>query len=272
MATSDENKKILDNLVTQLLIKENISPQKAEQIKEDLRNPLFDTIIPHMDKIDSMDAVHKYIKDGTGLEWYGRSLVPFNKLIRKQREERDLKDPNFIRIRSIDYPMRYKDEKQLKPKNRDVRQNINSPDFLKVQPRLQINYNFNFEEHREFQKMYNQYKKEDENRILEQHKLMKYIKTYPNRPEVKFKLINKVVVPLDNIPDYDVDISSYKPKITKKSRKKVKAAQDDHFNDYECWRSYDRKYPKYAEDQPFIKVELIPKKLIQVNFVYIEIR
>jgi hypothetical protein len=264
MPIHSEQQKILDDLVTQLLVKENITPQRAEEIKKEIRDPLSYTIIPHMNKINSMEAVQTYIKDGIGLEWYYRSLDPFTKLMRNQREERDLKDPNYIRIRSINVPMRYKDEKTLRPKNTDVRQNINSPDFMKTQPRLKLNYNYNFEEHREFSVMYNKYKKEDELNLLEQQKLIKYIKTYPNRPEVKYRFMNKVVVPLDNLPDYDVDISDYKPKITKKSRRKIKESEDEHFKNYECWRCFDRVYARYAEDHPFLTVELIPSKLRQV--------
>jgi hypothetical protein len=271
-SVSSEQQNMLETLVTQLLVKENISPQRAEEIKQEIRDPLHDTLIPHMSKINSYEAVHNYIKDGIGLEWYYRSLGPFTKLIRHEREERDLKDPNFIRIRSINSPMRYKDEKYLRPKTTDVRQNINSPDFMKTQPRLQMNYNFNFEEHKGFVTMYNQLKKEDEERILEQQKLLKYIKTYPDRPEVKFRFIKNVVIPLDNIPDYDVDISSFKPKNTRKSRRKYKEPDDEHFKNYDCWRSFDRIFSKFAEDQPFLRIELIPKKLIQVYHINLEIR
>jgi hypothetical protein len=270
--TSNENHKILDTLVTQLLVKENISPKRAEEIKQEIRDPLNDTIIPHMSKINSPEAIRKYIKDGIGLEWYYRSLGAFTKLLRYEREIRDSKDPNFIKIRSLNHPMRYKDEKYLRPKTTDVRQNINSPDFLKSQPRLQMNFNFNFEEHREFTYMFNKFKKADEERILEQQKLIKYIKTYPDRPEVKSKFMKRIVVPLDNIPDYDVDISNFKPNITRKSRRKYKEADDEHFKNYECWRCYDRIFPTYTEDQPFMKIELIPKKLIQVNCIKLEIR
>ena len=93
---------------------------------------------------------------------------------------------------------------------------------------------------------------------------MKYIKTYPDRPEVKSRFMKNLAVPLDNIPDYDVDISTFKPKTIRKSRRKYKDEEDEHYKNYDCWRCFDRIYSRYAEDQPFITVELIPKKLIQV--------
>jgi hypothetical protein len=152
------------------------------------------------------------------------------------------------------------------PKNRDVRQNVNSPEFMTRQPRLAMNYNYNFEEHREFQRAFDKYTKEDKERLLYQEKLIKYIKTYPNRPEVKHSLLKKhVVVPLDSLPDYDVDITGFKPPVAKKSRRKYdKPKYDIDIKDYHCWRSFDRTKPFFTDQQAYLSVELIPKNLVDV--------
>jgi hypothetical protein len=265
---SSEKKKLLENIVTQFLREEKLSSEEAEKFKKDIRDPLYETVIPDVKKLDSPTAIVNVLKDVPTLEWYYRSMKPFMKLLRYQREERDLKDPNYIQVRSQDKLLRYKDMKFMRPKNTDVRQNVNSPDFLKVQPKLQMNYSYNLEEHKEFTWAYEKAVVENTQKEQFKQKLIKYIKTYPNRPEVKFSLMKKhVVVPLDSLPDYDVDISDFKPPISKKSRRKYdKPKNEVDIKDYNCWRSFDRLQLIFTPKQSYLTVELIPKHVVEVIY------
>jgi hypothetical protein len=265
---SKENKQLLENIVTQFLRQEKVSSEEAENIKKSIRNPLSETIIPDMDKIHSEADIVTVLKTQVNLEWYYRSLKPFFKLLRDQREQRDMNDPNYIQIRSQTSLMRNQDMKFSTPKDIDVRQNVNSPDFLKKQPRLDLNYSYNYEEHKQYKEAYEKAKEEDKKQQLYKQKLIKYIKTYPNRTEVKYSLLKKnVVVPLDHLPDYDVDISDFKPPITKKSRRRYdKPKYEIDIKDYNCWRTWDRLQMIFNPKQAYLTVQLIPKNLVDVLF------
>jgi hypothetical protein len=271
---TQEQKQLLENIVTQFLRQERISSEESEKMKKSLRDPLHDTIIPEMEKISQPSDLETICKDDATLSWYFKSLKPYLALIRDQREQRDHLDPNYIKIRSLNTLMRDKDMTFTRPKNTDVRQNVNSPDFMKRQPRLNVNYSYNYEEHREFTWTYNKAVEADNEKQLYQQKLIKYIKSYPDRPEVKSRFMKQISVPVDHLPDYDVDISDFKPPITKKSRRKYdKPKYDIDIKDYQCWRTLDRDKLFFSPKQAYLTVMLIPKNLIAVkciNFSYMD--
>jgi ribosomal protein L17 len=270
----EKQKKSLENLVTQLLRNEEITTKRAQEIKQEIRDPLNNAYGRHLTKIESRADAYKYIKNFSDLFFYHRTFDSLDRLIKYQRELHDEKDPAYIQLRSQHKLATYDNMNYPVPQNVDVRQNVNSPDWLKTQPRqYSVGYSYNTEENKEFHKNFEKYVEIDKKKVLEKQKLLKYIKLNPNNQQVKLRFIPQHLpdgVTPEMIPDYDVDINGYKPDITKKSRRIYKEPRvDTNFKNYEAWRTFDRVFHAFDVDSEFLKVELIPKYLINVNLNYI---
>jgi hypothetical protein len=266
----EKQKKSLENLVTQFLRNEEINTKRAEEIKQEIRDPLNNSYGRHLTKIESRVDAHKYIKTPSDLFFYNRTFESLDRLIKYQRELKDEKDPAYIKIRSQHKLVTYDNMNYPIPENIDVRQNVNSPDWLKTQPRkYSVGYSYNIEENKEFHRNFENYVKIDKKKVLEKQQLLKYIKLNPNNQQVKLRFIPEYLpngVTTEMIPDYDVDISEYKPNITKKSRRIYKEPRvDTDFKNYEAWRTFDRVFHSFNLDSEFLKVELTPKYLMNVN-------
>lgn len=266
-STLEKDKKMLDSLVKKMLAINEISAEKAEAMKVEMRNPLYNTKAPNLFKLKEVSDVMEHIKGEDDLHWFYTTYKSFNKLYRYTKEERDKKDENFVRIRSMDKLLKNEDVVYIPPRIADVRQNQHSPDYLKTQPRMNVTYSYNIEQHRDFHKMYEQSKKEDLKNMIEKQKLIKYIKENPDNHAVKTRHHKQnFPVSIDKLPDYDVDIAGYKPTVTKKSRRKYDYPKyNTDFKNYSAWRCFDREQLVYSEDEPYLLVKLIPQKLVEVN-------
>jgi hypothetical protein len=268
--SSEKQKKSLENLVTQFLRNEEITTKRAQEIKQEIRDPLNDSYGRYLTKIESRADANKYIKNPSDLFFYNRTFESLDRLIKYQRELQDEKDPTYIQLRSQHKLATYDNMKYPIPENIDVRQNVNSPNWLKAQPRkYSVGYSYNIEDNKEFHKNFEKYVEIDKKKVVEKQKLLKYIKLNPNNQQVKLRFIPEhlpIGVDTEMIPDYDVDISGYKPNITKKSRRIYKEPRvDTYFKNYEAWRTFDRVFHSFVVNSEFLKVELIPKYLINVN-------
>jgi hypothetical protein len=260
-----KDKELLESLAKQMLINENLSSSEAEKLKDDVRNILKYTKAPNLLEIDTFDDVLANVDTFAKTEFYRMTHAIFERLYQLQRELREQTDPLYIKIRSQDRLLKNQEMVFPTPKATDMRQNANSPDYLKIQPRLNLNYNYNFEQNKEFKIRFDQYMKEDEEKLLEKHRILKYIKLHPDNQQVKDRLIPKYLtkgVTLDQIPDYDVDITGWKPAVTRKSRRKyLNKKIDTNISNYEAWRCFDREFPVWSEEHCNLKVFLRPKYL-----------
>jgi hypothetical protein len=264
------NKKSLENLVTTLLRNEEITQKRAEEIKVELRDPLNNAYGRHLTKIKTRGDLFNYIQNFSDLYFYNVTFKNMDRIIRYNRELRDMKDPAFIQVRSQHKLVKNEDMQYLVPETTDVRQNVNSPDWLKEQPRMySVGYNYNSEHYREFHSKFQKYVDEDKQKVLERKKLWKYVKLNPNDHQVRTRFLPKLLpdgVTPDMIPDYDVDITGFRPKVTKKSRRKYNAPRvDTDFKNYECWRCFDRVFSAFSHQYTCVRVNLIPKNLIAVR-------
>jgi hypothetical protein len=265
----NKQKKLLENLVTQMLRNEGISSAEAKEIKKDIRDPMNNAEGRYLLKINDRQDMMGYIQTFSDLHFYKTTFESLSRIIRRDREIRELNDPAYIQLRSQHKLVTYENMKYLVPETIDVRQNVNSKDWLKTQPRItKIDYSYNIEGNKEFHKKFSKMVDEDRLKMIEKQKLMKYIKLNPHNQQVKDRFIRKMLpdgITPDMIPDYDVDIKDYRPKVTKKSRRKFNREKvDTNFKNYEAWRCFDRNFMFFNEETDFLKVNLIPKYVIAV--------
>lgn len=263
-------KQQLQTLVTRMLQEEGITSVRAEEIKKELRNPLNNSLGRYLNTIQSGLDAFKHINNFTDYFFYNRTFEALDRLLRYRREIMDEKDPAFIQLRSQNRLLYNGDISSSVPADTDMRQNVNSKDWLKPQPRMtDIDYAYNIEGHREFYRKFPQFVKEDKKVIEEKQKLFKYMKLHPDNQQIRLKFIPRNLpngVTVEKIPDYNVDITGYKPTITKKSRRKFDRPRvDTNFKNYQAWRCFDRVFMTFAEEMDFIRVNLIPKNLMNVS-------
>ena len=245
-----------------------IDAKEAQTIKERRKDIMTYSMFEHFRDYKTTDD-KKYYSSFTDYKNFEFVLKRFDKLANFVREEKDHKDPAFIASRSQDRLLKDSEKQYRKSRDIDVRQNFNSPDYLKIQPRLKIDYNYNTEQHREFSNYFEQIYNEDQKKLLEKMKLVKYVKENPDNYDVKNRYLGKhFPVPVERLPDYDVDISDYKPPTTKKSKRKY-GVKDNNINKYSAWRCFDRESTIFFQDGTHINVEFKPKHLIQVIIFFI---
>ena len=266
---TQSQKQQLQNIVTKMLQDDGITAVKAEEIKQEIRNPLNNAYARYLNKIDSSLEAFKNINNFTDYFFYKRTFEALDRLVRYKREISDLKDPAYIQIRFQNKLVYNGDIKYPTDPQTDIRQNVNSKNWLKEQPRLsEVEYAYNIEGNKEFHKKFPQFVQEDKKATLEKKKLMKYMKLHPDNQQVRLRFIPRnlpVGITPEKIPDFDVDISGYKLAITKKSRRKFDRPRvDTNFKNYEAWRCFDRVFMAFSEEMDFIRVNLIPKNLINV--------
>jgi hypothetical protein len=234
-------------------------------IKERRKDIMTYSMFEHFRDFKTTDDL-KFYSSFTDYKNFEFVLKRFDKLAQFVREEEDHTNPAFISVRSQDKLLKDSDKKFNKKRDIDTRQNFNSPDYLKIQPRLKIDYNYNNEQHKEFNNYFQRIFDEDQKKLNEKMKLVKYVKSHPENYDVKNRWLGKhFPVSVDKLPDYDVDISDYKPYSTKKSRRKYQ--HDNYINNFSAWRCFDRENPIFFEDGINVHVELKPLNLIKVRLI-----
>jgi hypothetical protein len=259
---SKEEKEYLENITKNFLKDFNVDSKEAQMIKERRRDIMSYSMFEHFRDLKTTSDL-KYYESFTDYKNFEFVLKRFDRLAQFVREEEDLKNPAFIAARSQNKLLKDSEKKFNKNRDIDVRQNFNSPDYLKIQPRLKIDYNYNTEQHKEFNNYFQRIFDEDQKKLIEKMKLVKYVKTNWENYDVKSRWIGKhFPVTADKLPDYDVDISDYKPNPTKKSRRKYE--HDNYINNFSAWRCFDRDCTLFFEDGIHVNVELKPINLIKV--------
>ena len=268
--TSENEKNYLDKITKDYLKDYEIDAKEAEFLRGKRADILSYSLFERFRDLKTTEDLQEYLSSFTEFKNFEYVQERFDNLVQYAREYRDLKNPSFIQIRSMDKLL--KNDQKIIPRERDVdtRQNANSEDYLKMQPRMKIDYSYNYEHYKEFYQKFDKYSKEDQIKQIEKMKLIKYIKTNPDKYDVKDRWISKYYnVPMEKLPDYDVDISDYKPPITKKSRRRFEKSKLTDITNYEAWRVFDRDPEYFSISHKNIKVELIPKNLVDVIFFYI---
>ena len=234
-------KEMMDRLIKQFLKETNTTKEELEQMKENIRNPMHYTEGPNVFNINSNEDIKKVFKDVQGVFDNHYAFKKVSKIIR-YKKHLDLEYyEKYQTIRKIDRILLNSETPQEVDKNKNLSPNLNSPDFLKKQERLDINYNYNYEQHRDFTNTFKKQKAIDEKRTLEEQKYLKHIKENREHPGVKASKISKLVVPVEKLPDYNVDITNYKPERTKKSRRIYdRRLHDINITNYDAWRCWDR--------------------------------
>lgn len=259
-------KQMLEKIANEMLRIDGFSPEQAEQLKKDVRNPIKLSMAPHLTDFQSITDIFEHSNTYTDVHFNSKALESFERLIHHDREERDLKNPAFIQIRNQHKLIQNSEMRFRIPKTTDVRQNVNNEDCMKTQPRVKHIYNYNIEQNKEFSYDFKKMVKEDEENTLEKQRMIKYIKLNPTNHQVRTRLIPKYVPPhvsIDKLPDFDVDITNWKPPVTKKSRRMFNRSKiDSDFTNYEAWRCFDRPVEDFTEKDQFITILLKPKHLI----------
>jgi hypothetical protein len=236
-----EEKELMDKLIKDFLKETNSSKEDLEVMKENIRNPMHYTEGPNVFKINSNEDINNILKDVQGLFENHYAFKKVSKVIKYKKQVDSEYDENFQTIRKIDRVLMNSEIPEQIDKNRNDSPNFNSPDFLKKQERLEINYNYNFEQHRDFTHTFKKQRAIDDKRLLEEQKYLKHLKENKDHPGVKASKIPKLAVPVEKLPDYDVDVSNYKPERTKKSRRIYdRRLHDINITNYDAWRCFDR--------------------------------
>ena len=262
---SKDEKENLDKVVKQILKKKKLTQAEADSMAKDMRNPMIDSPAKDLFKLtyikDYCETIHNYYD----FYQYNKTLNNVDKLIMYKRETLQDKDPRYQYIRTIDKLPLNNELKSEIDKNEDQRVNYLSEDFMKKQNRITINYNYNYEQHKEYTKMFKEVEIQDKQEQIQEMKLLKYIKENPDRHNVKHRLMKKIVVPLDKIPNFPVDIEGYTPKVSKKSRRHYQAKKfDTSLDGYTSWRCWDREMDFLNPlNHVFLPVKLSPKKLMK---------
>jgi hypothetical protein len=138
----------------------------------------------------------------------------------------------------------------------------------KRQPRLELNYNYNFEENSTYTRVFEEAKKLDTKNLEERNKLLAYLKQNKSRTDDRlvFRELNKLSSDIDKyyIPEGNYDFSNYSIPLNRKDKKNVIPKHSNDVRNYEIWRSFDKK-PSFfrSYNQGFKKIRISPAKLIK---------
>ena len=134
------------------------------------------------------------------------------------------------------------------------------------QERVNIDYNYNLEEYRDFTKVLKGRQEKDEKRQLEERKLLKYLKTVDDHDTnlyLKQKDMNRLMIPEDPEP---LDLSDIPRKLARRKRHTQSEKYDNDISHYDVWRSYDRALIKLMAEEPCtFKFQVAPALLVKVS-------
>lgn len=263
---SKQEKDFIEKITKDFLRDFGIDAKEAEFLRERRPDILSYALFDRLRDLKTAEDVHNYISDYTDYKNFEFTLERFDNLTQIYRESRDMENPAYVHLRSIDKLLKNEEIKVPKERSVDVRQNALSNDYLKIQPRMKVDYAYNFEQNKEFKHTFDSIVQADQKRLNEKMKLVKYIKSNPLKYGVRNRWLAKHFnVPIEKLPDYEVDIAGFKPEPTKKSRRKYQKRMADDISNYEAWRAFDRVPTFYSADDHHYNVELIPNNLYDVN-------
>jgi len=265
-AVSKAEKDYIEKVTKDFLRDFKIDAKEAEFLKEKRPDILSYALFDRMRDLKTAEDMHNYIYDYTDYKNFEFTLERFDNLVQLYRESRDLENPAYLQLRSIDRLLKNEEIKLPNDRNVDTRQNALSADYLKIQPRIKVDYAYNYEQNKEFKHTFESIFQADQKKLIEKMKLVKYIKSNPHKYGVKNRWLAKHFnVPVETLPDYDVDIAGFKPETTKRSKRKLQKRMADDISNYEAWRVFDRVPTFYSANDHHYNVELIPMNLIHVS-------
>lgn len=268
-AVSKSERDYIEKITKDFLRDYDIDAKEAEFLKERRPDFLSYTEFDRMRDIKTSEDVKNYIANYTDYKNFEFTLDRFDNLVQWYREVRDMENPAYLHLRSIDKLLKNEQMMQPKERNIDTRQNALSNDYLKIQPRMKIDYSYNYEQNKEFKHTFNKIFEEDQKKLIEKMKLIKYIKSNPQKYGVRNRWLAKHFnVPIEKLPDYDVDITGFKPEPTKKSKRKYEKRMANDISNYEAWRVFDRMPTFLGIEELHFNFELIPINLIHVCLFY----
>ena len=264
-AVSKPEKDFIEKVTKDFLRDFGIDAKEAEFLKERRPDILSYALFDRMRDLKTAEDVYNHISDYTDYKNFEFTLERFDNLVQVYRESRDMENPAYVQLRSMDRLLKNEEKKLPKERDVDTRQNALSDDYLKIQPRMKIDYAYNYEQNKEFKHTFDNIFQADHKKLIEKMKLVKYIKSNPQRYGVRNRWLAKHFnVPIEKLPDYDVDIAGFKPEPTKKSRRKYQKRMADDISNYEAWRVFDRVPTFYSAEDHHYNVELIPANLVHV--------
>jgi len=259
-------KEKLEQVAKHLLKANNIKTQEeADLFAKEIRNPLKDTLAKDLFELKYRSDYSERIQNYYDFYNYNITLNNVDKFIMDKREQLQDIDPRYQALRKIDKVPLDNELKTEFEKNVDQRVNYLSEDFMKKQNRIDINYNYNFEQHKEYTKMFREVQKEDKEKQNKDMKFLKYVKENQEKHNVKNRFMKNLVVPIEKIPNFPVDISDYAPKVTRASRRNYDSKKYNlTLEGYDCWRCYDRNmFFTNPANHNCLNVKLSPLKLLK---------
>jgi len=233
--------------------------------KEKNYDDILDIVYEKLRRRGKADRVHEWSKIETmTVDQYERipddALQKYGRLVRYKLEyednerikERD-KDPRYQEHRLIDRYMTNKQKEELERleflKRNPPHPNRDSDDFKKKQPRLQLNYNYNFFQHKEFTKFFETQVEKDKKKDLLEKRLLKYLKNVEDKHTDK--KLDEMFLKREEIPDYeDVDITELlEQKDKKNTRLRIKTRSSSDTTNYDAWRVFDRGLIRYNDHE-----------------------
>lgn len=162
--------------------------------------------------------------------------------------------------------------RQAKKTKHYISPNEMSPDLNLRQPRNTGLSNYNFEEHKDFSRLYNNMMEQDRQKQYEVKRIWKYIKQNPNQSESiqwKRKLLfgkPSQYMDIDKFVDNSVDVEGYEPPKKMRARRTfIRTRSSTDISDYDSWIVSDRALHTVASDRaPRAKIVLTPAHLIHV--------
>lgn len=278
-----KEKKIIEQLIKQKLKDHDISADKAEEFKQEVRGSTFgfkfNNIHRHWDPT-FFDVDKGY--DMWDEIFSERLFLKYVNLVNFQREQRkELFDLRYQEIKQLGvknkinndiYPMTLNDTKnkqgrRWKPHLDVSSPNFDSEEFNTKQKRFDLNYNYNFEEFKLYTETFKESKKIDNEKTNQEEKVMKFLRNksvngLENSPAVQHWL-KKLTLPIEKYKiNENVNIEDFELPIDKRYRRQAKKKYTEDISNYETWRIFDREVPMRCNLMDNSKViKLIPAKL-----------
>mmetsp|Transcript_5991 Transcript_5991/g.6212 ORF Transcript_5991/g.6212 Transcript_5991/m.6212 type:complete len:1058 (+) Transcript_5991:302-3475(+) len=264
--TPDET--LIKKLVTEMLIEDKVTPNTAEEFKTKVREPTYGLRFENIHNDIHPNNAANLLQDFVDHEQIGKVEKDFLHLYTYHVDQkREIYDKKYIQIENLSRPKEFnpskkeKESKKWRPHENTTSPNKASSDFLKKQPRLNLNYNYNFEEHTVFTDVLKEAQKKDEAMLMKsEDKLLKYSNTYKG---LLLELRERNLA--NSFCSNNVnEIRNSTGQEEKKAYNNQLFSIPQGLKNYEMWRSFDRSLNFYMD---FVngskKVKLVPSELIK---------
>ncbi len=135
------------------------------------------------------------------------------------------------------------------------------------QERLSLDYNYNFEQYRDFARKHAEMRAKEEKKAEDDRRLMKYLKTVENRTTNGYLKRMNMTRAMIQAEDEKLDLTNVKvPGKKKRSKKTINERRKGDLSTYDAWRCSDRRMITFGSiDKCNAKAKLIPTNLVKVS-------